>query len=163
MKKSLSKLQVRVGEGSRWNTIVFFAPGIPVPQGNLKPFTYKGQDGTVRASMAEGTKGLHPWRASLGYVALMAKNESQHPGFFGREPVLLRAEFIFPRPKGLPKYVRAKVSNPDLSKLVRAIEDAITGILIGDDAQVVRIEAGKRYVRRYDEEAGAIVLIEKAS
>ena len=81
---------------------VFFAPGIPVPQGNLKPFTYAGQDGKVRASMTEGTKGLHPWRASLGYIALQAKKQSAHGGFFAREPVVLRAEFIFPRPQSLP-------------------------------------------------------------
>jgi Holliday junction resolvase RusA-like endonuclease len=142
---------------------VFFAPGIPVPQGNLKPFTYAGQDGKVRASMPEGTKGLHPWRASLGYVALMAKQQSGQRGFFSREAVVLRVEFIFPRPKSLPKYVRDKVSNPDLSKLVRAVEDAITGILIRDDAQVVRLDAGKRYVQRQDEGPGAIVVVEKVA
>ena len=34
---------------------------------------------------------------------------------------------------------------PDLSKLIRATEDALTGIIYADDAQIVDIHAKKEY------------------
>lgn len=69
----------------------------------------------------------------------------------------LVCEFFYDRPKShfgtgrnsgklkesSPKY---KTTMPDLSKLVRCVEDALTGIAWKDDNQVVSITARKRWL-----------------
>jgi Holliday junction resolvase RusA-like endonuclease len=45
--------------------------------------------------------------------------------------------------KGFP---REKRSRPDLDKLIRAVGDALTGVLWTDDAQIVTWSTGKGYV-----------------
>ena len=69
--------------------------------------------------------------------------------------VLLVSQFFFARParhlrNGEP--TKFHVQHPtsrqcgDLSKLVRCLEDGLTGIVWVDDSQVVYCEASKRYV-----------------
>ena len=71
-------------------------------------------------------------------------------------PLELRVTFVFTRPKGhygsgrnegrlkpsAPLYVRTR---PDVDKLVRAVADAITGIVCRDDSQLVIVHAEKHY------------------
>jgi crossover junction endodeoxyribonuclease RusA len=47
---------------------------------------------------------------------------------------------------------------PDADKLLRAVGDALTGVLIEDDARVVNIAGSKRYCVG-DEPPGAIITI----
>ena len=68
----------------------------------------------------------------------------------------LRVVFVFRRPAGhfgtgrnagklkpsSPLYVRTR---PDVDKLVRAIADAMTGIVYRDDSQLVAVKAEKHY------------------
>jgi crossover junction endodeoxyribonuclease RusA len=75
-----------------------------------------------------------------------------------------------PRPKGhygsgkneltvknsAPKYPDKK---PDCTKLLRALEDALTGILWIDDSQVVRQVVGKSYADTGDAKIGAHVFV----
>jgi Holliday junction resolvase RusA-like endonuclease len=67
-------------------------------------------------------------------------------------PLELRLVFYRPRPKGHfgVKGLRAKAppyptTKPDTTKLIRAVEDALTKIVWRDDAQVVRQSAEKVY------------------
>jgi len=81
-----------------------------------------------------------PWRAVVAVVA------GQHrPAKLLDGPLSLTARFFLPRPKSLPKRIEHPAKKPDLSKLVRAIEDALTGIIWRDDAQVVHENASKHY------------------
>jgi Holliday junction resolvase RusA-like endonuclease len=48
---------------------------------------------------------------------------------------------------------------PDVTKLVRSLEDSLKGIVWLDDSQVVKQSASKRYVHL--EVAGAVVRIEE--
>lgn len=67
-------------------------------------------------------------------------------------PIVLHLTFVLPRPKGhfgvkglrpsAPAYPTVK---PDTTKLVRAVEDALTGQVWRDDAQVVEQWARKQY------------------
>jgi Holliday junction resolvase RusA-like endonuclease len=71
-------------------------------------------------------------------------------------PLMLEAEFRFPRPmshwrsgsfagdlkRSAPTYCKTR---PDLDKLLRAVGDAITGIVCVDDAQLGEINAVKVY------------------
>ena len=116
--------------------VKFSVPGVPRPQGS------KRHVGGGR--MIEQVKGLGDWRARVSLAAEQAAGEA--PLIDG--PVHLQARFFFERPKShygsgrnagvlkatAPDYPK---SPPDLSKLVRAVEDAMTGIVYVDDARIV--------------------------
>ena len=124
-------------------TVSFVVFGTPAPQGS-KTLT--------RYGMREANKGTRPWREAVAWHAAEA--------MVGRElltgPLALEATFWFPRPKshygtgrnlGVVKataqlYV---ATTPDLDKLLRAISDAMSGIVYRDDAQIARSLARKRY------------------
>ena len=57
----------------------------------------------------------------------------------------LEIEFVFARPKSLPKRVEDHVKKPDLDNLIKAFKDAAKGILWHDDSQVVQMTARKAY------------------
>jgi Holliday junction resolvase RusA-like endonuclease len=60
-------------------------------------------------------------------------------------PVRVRMAFTLPRPKSAKKGA-VPSKKPDLSKLVRATEDALTDAAVWeDDARVVHIDACKSY------------------
>ena len=73
-----------------------------------------------------------------------------------RGPVAMTFVFYFARPRGhfgigrninrlrasAPEHM---TTMPDVDKLVRCTLDALVGVLIKDDAQVVNLGAGKRY------------------
>jgi Holliday junction resolvase RusA-like endonuclease len=76
----------------------------------------------------------------------------------------LRVVFHLPRPRGhygkrglRPSAPGWPTARPDTTKLLRAVEDALTGIVWRDDAQIVRQHAEKRYaesVARVEVEVG---------
>jgi Holliday junction resolvase RusA-like endonuclease len=77
-----------------------------------------------------------------------------HPPLVG--PLRIEVTFAFPRPKGHYRTGRYAgelrdsspvfcSTRPDLDKLLRALGDAITGIVVVDDAQVVAVDATKVY------------------
>ena len=118
--------------------IEFGVSGLPAPQGSKNPWG------------GESSKNLRPWRNDIAVAAQkQMQGQPPHP-----EPVMLRAVFVFPRPKhhygtGRNAGVRKasapgwKSSAPDLDKLVRALGDALTGIVFRDDAQIVELQAVK--------------------
>lgn len=61
-------------------------------------------------------------------------------------PVVLTVTFRLPRPQSLPKRQLHHTKKPDLDKLVRCTNDALTGVLYIDDAQIVDLHARKTYV-----------------
>jgi len=73
-------------------------------------------------------------------------------------PVALWVCFHMPRPKshfnGKGEIKKSAPlhcpKRPDTTKLVRALEDALKGVVWHDDAQVVQISAGKFYTRAGD-------------
>jgi Holliday junction resolvase RusA-like endonuclease len=116
--------------------ISFSVPGVPVPQGSKRAFVVGG-----RAVMAEANRETKPWRAAVAAAAAEAMPEGP-----AANPVDIELAFIFPRPKGhygrrglRPSAPVYKTTKPDIDKLTRAVLDAITGIVIRDDAQVVRL------------------------
>lgn len=59
-------------------------------------------------------------------------------------PVELEVRFVFPRP-GRPKCGAAPCVAPDVDKLLRAVGDALKGILIHDDALITDMIGRKRF------------------
>ena len=123
--------------------------GLPVAQGSKHPFRNKA---TGKIQMVESSKRLKPWRQEIAAVAT-----DQMSGPPWTTPVSVWANFIFSRPAGHYGSGRqANVLKPsapgvpagrknDLEKLVRALHDALTGIVFRDDGQVVQLHAQKVY------------------
>lgn len=111
-----------------------FVAGRAAPQGS------KRHVGGGR--MIESSKYVTTWREDVRAACLQV--------WGGRAPLdgplLLEVEFVRKRPASAPKRsTPAATTMPDLSKLIRSTEDAITsaGVWV-DDARVVQIVASKR-------------------
>lgn len=132
--------------------------GEPAPQGS-KSFkgTFRDKGGRQRGIMVESSKKVAPWRDS---VALAVVNANMLAGLLFDGPVRLTVRFLMPRGKSEPKKTRPHTRAPDLSKLVRATEDAITTSgAWRDDAQVVELVAIKETAEP-GEAAGCFIYIE---
>ncbi|TWS20790.1 RusA family crossover junction endodeoxyribonuclease [Tsukamurella asaccharolytica] len=127
-------------------TYTVFVPGRPAPQGSKRH--------VGRGIMVESSKAVGPWRA----VVALTLGENVPAPIDG--PVTIRAEFVMPRPKALPKTkpTPAATKKPDVDKLLRAILDAGTSIAWIDDSQIVDVHATKRIAER-DEQPGVALTI----
>ncbi len=122
--------------------------GKPEPQGSKTVARAKG-----RSFVRDDNRELEPWRQAVTSAALKATGTLTGP-LTG--PLRLDATFVLPRPRGhygtgrnagtlkpsAPLYVPTR---PDTDKLVRAVGDAITGVICRDDAQLVIVHAEKHY------------------
>lgn len=116
--------------------ISFQVRGLPIPQGSTRAWVLHGKP--VITSTA---KGLATWRR---LVADVAQNYAPAEPWDG--PVGIELHFGLPKPKSAPKRKRVwPDKRPDLDKLTRAVLDALTYVVFGDDSQVVEIQASKDY------------------
>jgi crossover junction endodeoxyribonuclease RusA len=125
----------------------------------MKPAS-QGSKVLMRGRMVESCKDLPRWRSLIARTA-EALGVGVIPG-----PVSLSVTFMMPRPAG--HWTKTgKLSSratpwpsvkPDADKLLRAVGDALTGVLIEDDARVVNIAGSKRWCRA-GEEPGALITI----
>ncbi|WGH28231.1 hypothetical protein 10KY502B_gene0030 [Xanthomonas phage 10KY502B] len=124
--------------------------GDPAPQGS-KSFkgTFIGKDGRTHAKLAESSKRVAPWRQDVKLAAEGAIEGCGDPGAWVPMdgPLLLLVVFTLPAPLSLPKRRASYPCKlPDLSKLVRSTEDALTAAGVWkDDARVVECRAIKTY------------------
>jgi Holliday junction resolvase RusA-like endonuclease len=102
--------------------------------------------------MREDNPNTKPWRAAVASEAIDAMQG--RPLLAG--PLALEAVFYFPRPKShyrsgahagelKPNAPTHHTSKPDADKLLRAVGDAITGIVCRDDSLLARVTSEKRY------------------
>jgi Holliday junction resolvase RusA-like endonuclease len=97
-----------------------------------------------------------------------------HTGWLLGEPLAIDCEFYVRRPKshyGSGRNERiikerfaaaAPTGRPDLSNLVKLIEDALTTLAWADDDQIVRITARKTYTRLREEQPRSVIRIREA-
>lgn len=115
--------------------------GMPGPQGSKK---FVGKSKAGRGIMVESSKAVKPWRETVitAFVLARAGGAVKITG-----PVAVEMTFTLPKPTSAPTTrVTYPCKKPDLSKLVRSTEDALT--IAGaweDDARVVELRAAKRY------------------
>jgi Holliday junction resolvase RusA-like endonuclease len=120
-------------------TITVF--GTPAPQGSKR---FVGHAKSGRGIMIESSAAVKPWREAVKWAALQKLHEENRLRING--PVRVRMVFTLPRPKSA-KMGALPSKKPDLSKLVRATEDALTDAgMWEDDARVVVLEAQKLYI-----------------
>lgn len=120
--------------------VVLTVYGEPATQGSKKAF-YNARIG--RAIMTEQTSAkLNPWRADVTLAALRNREER---GWVGKPaepldgPLVARVIFTVKKPSSAPKTRRTyPAKGKDVSKLLRALEDAITAAgLWRDDSRVI--------------------------
>jgi Holliday junction resolvase RusA-like endonuclease len=127
--------------------VAFTAYGVPQPAGSKKAFVRGG-----RALIVDDAKGSEPWKKTIAQVAgaVMAGRT------FLEGPLRLDVDFYLPRPKGHmgtgrnAGHVRGSapafpIVKPDATKLLRAVEDSLTGVVWRDDAQVAEQHVRKHY------------------
>ena len=122
----------------------FTVLGEAAPQGSKTRTKFGG--------IREANPRTRPWRQAVAAEALLTMG--------GRGPrdeaVELLIRYYFPRPLGhygsgrnadllKPSAPVHKLTAPDTSKLNRAAEDAMSGIVYRDDAQIVHTDAWKLY------------------
>jgi Holliday junction resolvase RusA-like endonuclease len=122
------------------DAVTFTVLGVAAAKGNMKAFPFKRGDGTMGAIVTEGTKGSKDWQIAVRNAA-----QQQCAGKFFESAVRLAIVFFLPRPQSLPARVKHHTKKPDVDKLVRAVKDALRGVLWHDDAQVIHLVASKAY------------------
>ena len=60
-------------------------------------------------------------------------------------PLAMEIHFTLYRPKSLPRRLVHHVRKPDLDNFIKAVKDALKGLIYRDDSQVVRLSASKAY------------------
>ena len=114
-------------------TIIVF--GSPAPQGSK---AFKGFSGAGRAILVEQVKSVRPWREDVRAASLAVTNLI--PGWVPLDgPLVAEMVFTLRKPASAPKRRRTWPDRtPDLSKLLRSTEDALTSAgAWRDDARVV--------------------------
>jgi len=143
--------------------------GLPAPQGSKRSY------GPGR--MVESSKNVKPWREAVKFAALdLLKHADGWVPLDG--PLSLAVVFTFTRPRGHYRTGRnahllrdsapaRPIGYPDLSKLVRSTEDALTDAGIwADDSRVVEMNAAKRYANEGPDalrSSGAVIRISRVN
>lgn len=126
--------------------IEFFVPGLPKTAGSKSGF-YNKKLG--RVMMVDACKDSKNWQADVKAFAMPHRPSE----LFHDCPVGLELKFLMPRPKyhfnskGKLKVMphNYHIKKPDLLKMTRAIEDALTGIIWQDDALICHEVLTKKY------------------
>ena len=129
--------------------ISFFVQDEPKPGGSKKPFQ---SPKTGKLFVVDDCKGNKNWRASVRLAGIKAM--AGQPPFAG--PIKLVIEYKLKRPtnhygsgkkagilKPTAEYFHVK--RPDVLKLTRSTEDALTGVVWLDDSQIAIEHLTKKY------------------
>lgn len=124
-------------------TLCFTVFGVAQPMGSKRAFIPKGW---ARPVVTDSNRSLKSWQqlvmdATAQAILALPPTERR----LLQDGVRLTVVFYLPRPKSAPKRITAHTTAPDLDKLVRALGDALTGVVYRDDAQIVDLVALKRY------------------
>ncbi len=133
-------------------TVKIWVPGIPAPGGSKRAVRHRTTGKILLLDMS-GERG-RDWRSCVADQATIAMRKLGLAPLTG--PLRVRFAFNMPRPKGHygtgrnAKAVKASsaqwpATKPDTTKLIRSAEDACTGIIWRDDAQIVDQSAVKVY------------------
>jgi Holliday junction resolvase RusA-like endonuclease len=133
----------------------FRVAGKPEPAGSKRAFPIRRKGGAMGVAVTDDNARSKPWQARVALAADVAMDGAAL--FTG--PLGLALEFDMRRPKGhfgtgrnaerlKTAAPERPITKPDCTKLVRGVEDAMTGVVWADDAQVVEQLVTKRYAGR---------------
>lgn len=109
--------------------------GLPVGQG--RPRAFKLPSGQIRMYDPATSRD---WKRTVLAQVLERKPPSPAEG-----PLTMDLVFELRRPKSAPKRVQHPTTRPDLDNLLKAIKDALRGVVYRDDSQIVALTATKKY------------------
>jgi len=126
-----------------WNRLELEIEGKPAPGGSKTAFGFKDKLDKIHARIVDAGKGNLDWKNLCKFEA-----SRQYTG----EPIrgtAVWAHFVFTMPRNKSHFFRGARANvlrpnapcfhlvkPDTTKLIRSTEDALTGVIWGDDAIV---------------------------
>ena len=152
--------------------VSFFVPGKPAKKGSHNSRAFVGEGGQLGSYTYDADKGLTKWAKAVRIAAMAAVREQRGTWYTPTTaPVLLRVTFLFARPKshglrwgrgGKERRLPPATSRAlgDCSKLVRAVEDPLTGVVWQDDSQVVQLDASKAYCEAGEVPGARVVVLE---
>lgn len=121
------------------DTLSFTVYGHAAPAGSKRAFPAGGKKGG-RVVVVDDSRRSRPWKQEVAGVAREAMADREL--FDG--PLVLELHFYVPRPRShfgkrglLPSAPAWPAKRPDLLKLARGVEDALSTIVYRDDAQIV--------------------------
>lgn len=126
----------------------FFVAGLPKPAGSKRGF-YIAK--IKRVVITDACKGSKDWKTDVRHAV-----QAVYQGEPWDCPIKLSIAFVMPRPKGHFRTGKnsgklresapcTPIVKPDLLKLARAVEDALTGVLYRDDSLIVDEYLSKSY------------------
>lgn len=129
--------------------VEFEVLGRPQPAGSKRAFRHPH---TGQLIVTDVNRKARPWMQDVAQVGLEAMRGSP----MLRGPLFLEVTFFMARPKGhygtgrramflkdsAPEF---PVTRPDTTKLLRGLEDALSGVVYADDSQIVTQVVRKRY------------------
>lgn len=121
--------------------------GTPAPQGSKSA---KGKSKAGHTILVESSMAVAPWREAVKLAAYARRPSAPLDG-----PLWVSMVFTMRRPASAAKRVQYPASQPDLSKLVRSTEDALTeaGVWSNDARVVEYLRLAKVYVGSPDTDA----------
>lgn len=130
--------------------------GVPAPAGSKTIVPTKAGPRVVDGGSRTARQARANWRTDVVHAARKALDEGA-PCFAQGVPLVLDVTLLVSPPASLPKRRMSwPAKRPDLTKLLRATEDALTVAGVWhDDAQVVQICARKMYATADCPEPGA--------
>jgi Holliday junction resolvase RusA-like endonuclease len=139
----------------------FVVFGTPQPAGSKKAFNWRARDGRSGTSIVDANPKAVNWKLQVAAAAGLVFSGDLLEG-----PLAVEFLFEVPRPQGhfgtrglrasAPEY---PATRPDVLKLSRAVEDALTGTVWRDDSQIVE----ETLIKRYGERARLRVTIQRPS
>lgn len=137
--------------------IRFTVFGTPQPAGSKRAFPFRRGNGTLGAHVVDANPKSRDWKTAVSQTAA-----EQFRGELLGGALAVEFTFRVVRPKGhfgkrglLPSAPEFPTGRPDLLKLARGVEDALSGIVWRDDALIV----DETLAKRYGEQAGVDIVI----
>ncbi len=127
--------------------IYFVVYGKPEPAGSKRGFAFKRKTGGTGVAISDANPKSRNWKNEVSHRAAECYQGELLDG-----PLFVSFVFHVPRIKGhfgkkglKPTAPQYPAGRPDVLKLARGVEDALTGVVWRDDSQIVQETLAKRY------------------
>lgn len=148
--------------------VAFDVYGTPAPKGSGRAILVAGRARHVPSGSDVNRDALREWDRAVRNAARLAIGDGDGAPMFVNTALYASMVFYMRRPKGhyrkdgtlKPNAPARPRTKPDTSKLGRATEDSLTGIVWDDDGRVADLVLSKRWAERPGQEGARITVTE---